>query len=710
MCVFARAKMFVAGELSPGEQMDKTEVYYFDQQWLHGPATVTEIAEMLAVGELDDNTPAWTLSGNEWIEASFFAKMAHLDDDATPAAAVAGVQVPFALRDMPPPREVYALRLAYDQHMITRQQADWCLKEILESPKLAYDMPGQLHRRGWITAGQRSNLACLAQGDGSQQFIAGYELLERLGNGSMGATYRARQVSLDREVALKVILPRYSHDPEYIKRFLREARVAAKLNHENIATVYEVGSSGDQYYIAMEMVRGKNLAQRLAAEGRIAEKDAVAIVCGVATALQYAYEQGIVHRDISTKNIMLSASGQPKLIDLGLAKNVDSLKSDESETALGTPAYLSPEQALGRANVDIRSDIYSLGCVFYEMLCGSPPFHGESALETIAMHLSRSIPEISIPGISAAVRKIIKKMTHRDLECRYQTPAEVVADLQNMEPSASDKGNEILPVGVQLEEWKGGSVSLTLRSDWREYLHLIAREIDHRLETEGVPPDFQGCVQTIFTELAANAFDHGIAGMEDGLVYLRIELNSAFFRLEVEDTGNGFASKEVLAELRRAPLNRERQRGLLQVMQIADILEYNKKGNRVKAVLYRKAEGSGVYLEQRDNVLFVEVKGKGDMALTEELRRWVDNFNVQPRAAVCLMVRTEWVCSMFVGAVAKLSGKIDENGGRLVVWVERSGCRRVMEQLGITTFVEIYSSFEKSVAALMGRQPTDSGQ
>ena len=135
-------------------------------------------------------------------------------------------------------------------------------------------------------------------------------------------------------------------------------------------------------------------------------------------------------------------------------------------------------------------------------------------------------------------------------------------------------------------------------------------------------------------------------------------------------------------------------------MQIVDILEYNEKGNRVKAVLYRKSRGSGIFEEFRDGIHFAEIKGKGDMALTEEFRRWVDNYPRTEGARLCLMVRTDWVSSIFVGSITRLASKIEENNGQIAVWVERPSCRRIMHQLGINTFIEVFGLFEKAVTSL----------
>lgn len=674
-------------------------IFYYIDEWMHGPLNEDELSAKLLAGEISARTPVWLQSGDKWISANLVEQLAEQSSDETPNMDPAKAIAPEIPENMPSPRCFYALRLATDQELITIQQAKRCLTEIFSNPASANDVPGLLHTNGWITSSQRSSLSSLTNANPDQDILAGYELLEMLGSGSMGATYKARQISLDRILALKVLLPRFSQDPDYIKRFMREARLAAKLNHENIATAYEVGSCSGRYFLAMELVEGITLSNHIKKNGRLEEDKAVAIIIPICYALQYAHEIGIIHRDISPRNIIVKENGKPKLIDMGLAKNITSQNSDDTETAVGTPAYLSPEQALGRKNVDIRTDIYSLGCVFYEMLVGTPPFSGESALETISKHLNEDIPKLNTE-ISPIVRRVVQKMTQRDPLRRYSEPFMIIDDLEAaLEFSQENKIPDIPPISEQLQNWEGVKpTEILLPCDWREYVHLISQEVDNKLEESNVDPEFQGYVQTILTELVANAFDHG--SQENGVIRIRLELNKAFFRIEVEDNGEGFAANEMLHKLRNAPVDRERQRGIIQVLQIADILEYNQKGNKVKAVIYRKSKGSGLFEENRDGIHFVEVKGKGDMALTELFRRWADSFEVADTKAVCLMVRTDWVSSMFVGSIAKIQSKLEEENVYLAIWVERPSCRRIMHQLGLTSFIDIHSSFEKAVTAV----------
>jgi len=241
---------------------------------------------------------------------------------------------------------------------------------------------------------------------------------------------------------------------------------------------------------------------------------------------------------------------------------------------------------------------------------------------------------------------------------------------------------------------------VVLTGSEREYLHLISLEIAHHFEEAQVAADFQALAQTVFTELATNAFDHGVVHRKNGTVRIKLTFNEAFFRIEIADSGPGFAVEKTFKELRRAPVNRERQRGLLQVKQIADILEYNVSGNQVKAVLYRKAAGSGVFYTPGPAIARIEVRGKGDLALTEEFRRFVDNFAPQPVAPVLLWVRTDWVCSTFAGTIAKLASLMEEWGKPLAVCVEQGACRKIMEQLGVSALVTMYDSWEAAEAAL----------
>jgi serine/threonine protein kinase len=206
--------------------------------------------------------------------------------------------------------------------------------------------------------------------------IASLDVQELLGHGGMGAVYRARQVNLDRPVALKILAPQLSEDPGFSERFAREARTLARLNHPNIVTVYDFGRAGEYCYLVMELIDGVNLREAIATGG-LSPQQALSIIPRICDALQYAHDQGGVHRDIKPENILVGLQGQVKIADFGLAKLLDSADTNFTLTAtrqvLGTRNYMAPEQIERPAAVDHRADIYSLGVVFYELLTGELP-------------------------------------------------------------------------------------------------------------------------------------------------------------------------------------------------------------------------------------------------------------------------------------------------------------------------------------------------
>jgi serine/threonine-protein kinase len=263
--------------------------------------------------------------------------------------------------------------------------------------------------------------------------IAGYKILGILGKGSMATVYRARQLSVDRIVALKVPKPELASDPKFVERFLREARAAARLNHRNIVTVYDAGKSGGNYYLAMEYVDGASLRSIVRKRGRIEEIDAVRLATKVAHALDYIHSRHIIHRDIKPENILLTAAGVPKVVDLGLAQNLASQESSLSTTGMtvGTPNYISPEQIMGRRDLDIRCDLYALGATLYLMLTGQPPFTGRTSAVVYTRHLRDPLPDPRRlnPRLSEAVTRVLARCLAKDRNARYPTPRHLVADL-----------------------------------------------------------------------------------------------------------------------------------------------------------------------------------------------------------------------------------------------------------------------------------------
>ena len=262
--------------------------------------------------------------------------------------------------------------------------------------------------------------------------VAGYRILEPLGRGSMGAVYRAVQVSLDRVVAIKILFPHLAHNPAFARRFEREALAAARLNHPNIIGALDVGEENGIRYLVMEFIEGDSVAQMLAA-GPMDEHRAVGIVTQVARALDHAHRSEIVHRDIKPANIMVTKEGVAKLCDLGLAKEITADGSGTEEgLSMGTPFYVSPEQARGERRIDIRTDLYALGATLYHMVTGRVPFPGPNPAVIMTRHLNDPLepPDEVNPRVSRGLCQIIERMMAKAREARYQSPAELLQDLQ----------------------------------------------------------------------------------------------------------------------------------------------------------------------------------------------------------------------------------------------------------------------------------------
>lgn len=689
------------------------DIYYLVDTDLIGPIDENELESRIRSGVIDSETPGWSPAYREWVTCSVFIgaqdETCFIEIDESLSLPKQNMGDPARNQlNLPDPRCILSLQLAADRDMITPAQKKRICGKLFKDPGSFTDISAYLHERALITFGQRQNLENTMKHTSVADRIGGYEVVEELGHGGMGTTYLARQISMDRIVALKVLKPEFSEDLDYIRRFEREARMAAKLNHDNIATAYEVGSDGSRYFMSMEYIDGQNVADMVKKGGPLPQNEAVQIVRQVLDALQHAHEHGMVHRDISARNIIVKPNGRVKLIDMGLTKDVHSESSTLTTTGItvGTPAYISPEQAVGHCNVDIRSDIYSLGCVFYELLTGKPPLLGATAMETLALHIHNAVPSVQkeAPHVSDLVALVLGTMTALDQDDRYQEPQEALDALEGDEESARRQlaaASVVAPVPEQLNLWQADKpTTVKIPVESREYVHLVATALASKLGDAGVDAEFQGYAQTVFEELVANAFDHGCKSLTEGLVEIRMELNEAFFRIEVIDPGPGFAAQETLDRIKREPLNRERRRGIMQVYSITNLLSYNPNGTHVKAVLYRQAEGSGIHHHEADGITYVEVKGKGDLALMEKFKRWVDDYSPTEPVRLCLMVRTDWVSSMFVGAAAKLNNKLRESGSAFSVWPEHHSCYMIMQQLGITAFAHVYESLDQAVMVL----------
>lgn len=267
--------------------------------------------------------------------------------------------------------------------------------------------------------------------------IEGYQIMRSLGRGNMALVFAARQINLDRVVALKILDPKLLFDSDFTERFIQEARAAARLNHTNMVQAYDVGSSQDLHYFAMEYVDGVTVKDLIEDQGFIDEDTAIDIVVQIASALDHASKHDLVHRDVKPGNIMVTRDGVAKLCDLGLAKRTDEASAEES-MILGSPYYISPEQISGRADVDVRADIYSLGATLFHMLTGRPPFGGPTPEEVCLKHLSDPVPDPTIlsSSVTQRVTPILFRMMAKEREHRYRTAADVVRELRRVRPEA----------------------------------------------------------------------------------------------------------------------------------------------------------------------------------------------------------------------------------------------------------------------------------
>lgn len=266
---------------------------------------------------------------------------------------------------------------------------------------------------------------------GGVLWIGKYAVEQLLGRGRMGVVYKAHQQDLNRSVALKLLAEGGYASEKQKESFVREAQAIAKLRHPNIVTVYEVGEWESQPYFTMEFIDGKSL-DKMVVKQRLAPLDAARLTYKIATAIDYAHSCGIVHRDLKPGNIIIDGKGEPIITDFGLARHMDDDPAAAGDDILGTPAYMSPEQARGRANeTDARSDVYSTGAILYAMLTGRDPFMGSSLLDTLhkVIHEKPIQPEKLEPDVDIAISAICMKAMAKDTKKRYQTAAEMAADL-----------------------------------------------------------------------------------------------------------------------------------------------------------------------------------------------------------------------------------------------------------------------------------------
>jgi hypothetical protein len=295
-----------------------------------------------------------------------------------------------------------------------------------------------------------------------------YKLEAKLGSGGMSTVYLAKDGTLDRAVAVKVMHREMSEQPDQLERFRQEARAVAKLSHPNVVAVIDAGEDGGHPYIVFEYVEGETLKQRIARLGALDTQEALAYAIEIARGLAVAHARNMVHRDIKPQNVLIDAEGRAKLTDFGISRQLEQDGMTATGRVLGTTDYVAPEQAMGRA-VDPRSDIYSLGVVLYEMLVGQVPFHADSQVGVAMKHVNEELPDVQQrrPEVSAAAALVVERATDKDPERRYQAVGEMIDDLSTaLEVEAARAGSTTGEATSVLEAVPPPKRKLSGRARW----------------------------------------------------------------------------------------------------------------------------------------------------------------------------------------------------------------------------------------------------
>jgi serine/threonine-protein kinase len=390
-------------------------------------------------------------------------------------------------------------KVVLEMGLATKTEVEFCREQQKQaSDPNSRSLSDLLVEHSFITQNQVKRVRQVLS-EGKSNRIPGYQLMGKLGKGAMAEVWKAKQLSLDRIVAVKILPRKMNENRDFVERFYKEGKAAARLSHNNIVQAIDVGESPDGFhYFVMEYIEGKTLYDLMAdpptGEGhQFSETEALDISIQMADALAHAHLRGLIHRDVKPKNIILTPQGVAKLTDLGLARQTDDKAAAESEAgkAYGTPYYISPEQIRGDVDIDFRADIYSLGATMYHLVTGRPPFEGDTPSAVMHQHLRQPlIPADHVnTSLSAGFGEIIDVAMAKKREERYGSTEELLEDLRlvrnNQPPKHSrravdldslakieetGKTVDIVPQPIpQVKEWKtplvmwlAGAVGLSL--------------------------------------------------------------------------------------------------------------------------------------------------------------------------------------------------------------------------------------------------------
>jgi serine/threonine protein kinase len=356
--------------------------------------------------------------------------------------------------------------------LATKTEVEFCKEQQKQSSDPNQrSLADVLIEHNFITVNQAKRIRSKLEERRSQ--IPGYRLMEKCGKGAMATVYKAKQESLDRIVAIKVLPRKMNDNAEFVDRFYKEGRAAARLSHNNIVQAYDVGYSPEGFhFFVMEYIEGKTLYDVMqpppVGEGRaFTEREALDIAIQITDALAHAHDRGLIHRDVKPKNILLTPRGVAKLTDLGLARALDDKEAAESEAgkAYGTPYYISPEQIRGEVDIDFRADIYSLGATLYHMVTGRPPFEADTPSAVMHKHLKEPLvpPDHLNESLSAGISEIVEVAMAKRREERYASTKDMLEDLKavtNSQPPVHARRDVKLDVLAKAEQAAGKTVDL----------------------------------------------------------------------------------------------------------------------------------------------------------------------------------------------------------------------------------------------------------